>query len=44
MDQFTSSDPLVLDEPPEGSEINEDDPEVVQLIKEILDVRIRPHI
>ena len=44
MDQFTGAEPLVLEEAPAGTEINEDDSEVVQLIKEILNVRIRPSI
>mmetsp|Transcript_21428 Transcript_21428/g.18534 ORF Transcript_21428/g.18534 Transcript_21428/m.18534 type:complete len:116 (-) Transcript_21428:368-715(-) len=42
-DYFISKEPLFSDEPPrEDTLVNEDDSEVVAMIKEILDTRVRP--
>ncbi|RHZ44757.1 hypothetical protein Glove_709g22 [Diversispora epigaea] len=47
MDFFSSGKPIPIlteDQPPSDTEINDDDPEVVKMIKELLDTRIRPAI
>src|SRR4051812_46067676 len=46
MDFFASGQPILQDgvQGPSDTEINPDDPEVVQMIKELLDTRIRPSI
>lgn len=45
MDFFASGMPILLDvKPNSDTEINEDDDEVVQMIKELLDSRIRPTV
>jgi len=45
MDHFVKEEPVFIDEiEHEDTKINEDDSEVVQLIKEILDTRVRPTV
>ncbi|CAF4930221.1 unnamed protein product [Pieris macdunnoughi] len=45
MDFFASGLPVVTDAKPSGdTQINEDDDEIVQMIKELLDTRIRPTV
>jgi len=47
MDHFTSGDPLLLDAEglaASGTAIHEDDSEVVAMIKELLETRIRPAV
>ncbi|CAG8769753.1 1765_t:CDS:1, partial [Acaulospora morrowiae] len=45
MDFFSSGQPILMEsQPPSDTEIKDDDPEVVQMIKELLDTRIRPTI
>ncbi|KAJ8712256.1 hypothetical protein PYW07_005098 [Mythimna separata] len=45
MDFFASGLPVVIDAKPSGdTQINEDDDEIVQMIKELLDTRIRPTV
>ncbi|CAH0720362.1 unnamed protein product, partial [Brenthis ino] len=45
MDFFASGLPIVTDAKPSGdTQINEDDDEIVQMIKELLDTRIRPTV
>ncbi|CAG8641865.1 5738_t:CDS:2 [Funneliformis caledonium] len=45
MDFFSSGQPILTEaQPPSDTEIKDDDPEVVQMIKELLDTRIRPAI
>ncbi|RIB15776.1 scaffold protein Nfu/NifU, partial [Gigaspora rosea] len=45
MDFFASGQPIVTEaQPPSDTEIKDDDPEVVQMIKELLDTRVRPAI
>lgn len=47
MDFFSSGKPLLIETQPSSpsdTEIKDDDPEVVQMIKELLDTRIRPAI
>ncbi|XP_044739132.1 NFU1 iron-sulfur cluster scaffold homolog, mitochondrial-like [Chrysoperla carnea] len=46
MDFFASGQPILIDAKPTSSDtqINEDDSEVVQMIKELLDTRIRPTV
>ncbi|CAI2170914.1 7063_t:CDS:2 [Funneliformis geosporum] len=45
MDFFSSDQPILTEaQPPSDTEIKDDDPEVVQMIKELLDTRIRPAI
>jgi len=44
-DHFTRQQPLFTEEPPsEDTVINEDDSEAVQLIKEIIETRVRPFV
>lgn len=45
MDFFASGLPVIIDAKPSGdTQINEDDDEIVQMIKELLDTRIRPTV
>ncbi|CAJ0639420.1 7227_t:CDS:2 [Entrophospora sp. SA101] len=45
MDFFSTGEPILLEAPPPSdTQINDDDSEVVQMIKELLDTRIRPSI
>ncbi|XP_033227487.1 NFU1 iron-sulfur cluster scaffold homolog, mitochondrial-like isoform X2 [Belonocnema kinseyi] len=44
MDFFASGLPLLTDEQPSSSTLSEDDDEIVQMIKELLDTRIRPTV
>ncbi|CAD0202662.1 unnamed protein product [Chrysodeixis includens] len=45
MDFFASGLPVIIDAKPSGdTQVNEDDDEIVQMIKELLDTRIRPTV
>jgi Fe-S cluster biogenesis protein NfuA len=45
MDFFSSGQPILTEvQTPSDTKINDDDPEIVQMIKELLDTRIRPAI
>ena len=44
MDFFAKEQPVFSEEPTNNHGINEDDSEVVMMIKELLDTRIRPAV
>jgi Fe-S cluster biogenesis protein NfuA len=44
MEHFTSGKPVLLEETADDNAVNEDDDEIVQQIKELLDTRVRPAV